>query len=244
MKRIYPLIMLLLFACKKEQPLSSPVHFTSTNYQFLGSYDSTSRPRYLMPGDSISQNMINFIHNTLPEAQDLRSSNPELLANNAIADISLTHRSDIYITFVSQGANLADALAFYTYPTDAPPASAKDIKTITYIYPNAGHLSPLWAGDKVKLGSFEPGTSVGFVLMQDAWNDTTKKLNNEAVHFCSNDVLNPETNPSLKKHAVLINYTSGSERKVLIGFEDLDRTKPQCDQDFNDVVVYATVVQQ
>jgi hypothetical protein len=43
----------------------------------------------------------------------------------------------------------------------------------------------------------------------------------------------------LKKHAVLINYAS--ESKVIIGFEDLDRTKADCDHDFNDAVLYATL---
>jgi len=43
----------------------------------------------------------------------------------------------------------------------------------------------------------------------------------------------------LKKHAVLISYAP--ENKILIGFEDTDRTNSQCDNDFNDVVVYATV---
>lgn len=243
MKQCYALVLFsMLCACKKEQPLTTPVHFTSTTYQFLGTYDNTSKPNYLLQRDVISDDIINYIHNTLPEAKDLRRSNPELLSNKAIADITVTQKSDIYITFVSQGANLADAFAFYTYPTNAPPASAKDIKTITYVFPNAGHLSPLWAGDKVKIGTFDVGTSVGFVLMQNAWNDTTKKLNNDAVHFCSNDVLNPEVNSSLKKHAVLLDYSSSNQKKVLICFEDLDRTTPQCDQDFNDVIVYATVV--
>ena len=83
------------------------------------------------------------------------------------------------------------------------------------------------------------GTSIGFVLMQSAWSITTGTLDNNVVHFCSNDVLNPEVDPNLKKHAVLINYAP--ENKVLIGFEDIDRTEPKCDNDFNDVVVYATV---
>ena len=60
------------------------------------------------------------------------------------------------------------------------------------------------------------------------------------MHFCSNDVLNPEINVNLKKHAVLIDYPA--ENKTLIGFEDLDRTIDLCDHDFNDVVLYATVV--
>lgn len=242
MKKCYPVLLLLLFACKKEQPVTAPVSFTSTTYDFLGTYDNTSRPNYLLPRDSISSDMLNFIATTIPEATDLRKTHPELLTTNAVADIAVTQQSDIYITFVSQGANFADAFAYYTYPTAAPPKAAKDIQKITYVLPNAGHLSPLWAGDKVKIGSFEPGTSIGFVLMQDAWKDATKTLNNDAVHFCSNDVLNPETSSSLKKHAVLIEYSKAGDRKVLIGFEDVDRTKQECDNDFNDVVVYATVI--
>jgi hypothetical protein len=241
MKKHYLVFLLLLTACQKEQPVTKPVHFTSTTYEFLGSYDNTSKPNYLVSRDVVSDGMLNFIKTTLPEGSDVRKTHPELLTTKAIADISLTQASDIYVTFVSQGANLADAFAFYTYPTNAPPSSAKDIQKITYVFPNAGHLSPLWAGDKVKIGSFNPGTSIGFVLMQDAWKDSTKTLNNDAVHFCSNDVLNPETDPSLKKHAVMISYSSDGDRKVLVGFEDIDRTKQECDNDFNDVVVYATV---
>ena len=162
-----------------------------------------------------------------------------MLESKAIADIRITQPSDVFITFVSQGGRFTNSIAFYIYPTSQPPASAKDINIITYIFPNAGNLTPLQAGDKVKIGRFEVGTSVGFVLMQSAWNVTTSTLNNNAVHFCSNDVLNPEVDPNLKKHAVLINYAP--ENKVLIGFEDVDRTTPECDNDFNDVVVYATI---
>ncbi len=67
-------------------------------------------------------------------------------------------------------------------------------------------------------------------------------MNNDAVHFASNDVLNPEVDPKLKKHAVLINYTP--ENKILVGFEDYDRTQAGCDNDFNDVVIYATIVKK
>ncbi len=75
--------------------------------------------------------------------------------------------------------------------------------------------------------------------MKNAWNPSTKTINNTAVHFCSNDVLNPEYDQNLKKHAVLINYSV--DNVVLIGFEDIDRTQNNCDHDFNDVVVYATI---
>jgi hypothetical protein len=37
----------------------------------------------------------------------------------------------------------------------------------------------------------------------------------------------------------MLNYAS--ESKTLLGFENTDRTSDKCDNDFNDVVFYATV---
>lgn len=233
------IIIITISACKKD-PVTVPVAFTSTTYQTLGSYDNSGTPSYLVtPRDNISPTLLSYINNTLVEKTDLRKSNPALLSTQAIADIAITQPSDAYVTFVFTLTNNANALAFYTYPTATPPASAKDIQVITYIFPSVGSGTKLKAGDKVKIGRFQAGTSIGFVLLQDAWVATTKTLNNNVVHFCSNDVLNPEVDPNLKKHAVLINYTA--ENKTLIGFENTNRTDKKCDNDFNDVVFYATV---
>lgn len=231
-------IFITISACKKAA-VSKPVKFTSTTYQNLGTFDSLGKPNYLSDPDTISAELRAFAQNTLPDRNNLPKSNPELFSNSAIADITMAVQSDVYITFVSEGCAYANSLAFYTYPTGQSPVSAKDIKLITYIFPNCGNHTPLNPGDKVKIGNFGVGTSIGFVLMQSAWDTTMRKLNNDVVHFCTNDALNPEVDPNLKKHAVLINYTP--ENKVLIGFEDLDRTNPNCDDDFNDVIVYCTV---
>ena len=232
------ILLLILISCKKDAPVTREVKFTSTTYQTLGTFDTSGKPDYLMTKDSVSGDLLAFIRHTLP-GSDLRTLHPELLTTKAIADIAITQQSDVFITFVSQGGGYTNSFAFYTYPTTQPPASAKDIKIITYVFPNSGNFTPLQAGDKVKIGRFDVGTSVGFVLLQKGWDTTTKTLNNNVVHFCSNDVLNPEVDPNLKKHAVLINYAP--ENKVLIGFEDLNRTLPQCDHDFNDAIFYCTV---
>ncbi len=240
MKKYTPLlIIILVFAACKKDPVTVPVKFTETTYQTLASYDTSGVPSNLLPRDVISSDMKSFIQTSLPEKKDLRITNNELLTTKAIADIKITQTSDVFITYVSQVTQSTNALAFYTYPTNNPPASAKDIKQIIYVFPSVGLGTKLQAGDKVKLGRFEVGTSIGFVILKDAWNTTTKSLDNNAVHFASNDVLNPEVDPNLKKHAVLINYAP--ENKVLIGFENTDRTTDKCDHDFNDVVVYATV---
>lgn len=234
-------VCLLIFnACKKKElSATQPVDFTATAYQTLGGYDSTGKPGYLLTRDTISAAMLTYINTTLPNGKDLRVTNPDLLKKPAIGDITITQSSDVYITFVKQDGGFSSSIAFYTYPTGQSPQKATEIKVITYVFPNAGGYTPLQAGDKVKIGRFNAGTSIGFVLMQKAWSTTTKSLDNTAVHFCTNDALNPETDPNLKKHAVLINYAP--ENKVLIGFEDTDRTTPQCDNDFNDVVIYCTV---
>lgn len=235
------ILVLSLFACKKEdKSVTKPVEFKETTYlTTLGTFDNSGKPNYLLPKDAISADLLSFVQQSLPD-KDLRTTHPELLTSTAIGDIDITQSSDVFITFVAQGSvSMRNALGFYTYPTNSSPGSPKDIKTITYIFPHAGVETALQPGDKVKIGRFNAGTSIGFVLLQNAWDYITYKLNNKAVHFCSNDVLNPEVDPKLKKHAVLLNYTP--ENKVLIGFEDLDRTTALCDHDFNDLVIYATV---
>lgn len=236
---VFASIVLTFISCKKKDPVTKEVKFTSTTYKTLGSFSSDGKPDYLTTPDAYSPTLMTFIQTTLPQGKDLRLSHPELLTTDAIADIKITQPSNVFITFVLQGAGMTNAFAYYTYPTGQSPQSAKDIGVITYIFPSCGNGTPLKAGDKVNLGEFQPGTSIGFVLLQNGWDTTTRKDNNGAVHFCSNDILNPEVDPALKKHAVLIN---APDDRVLIGFEDLNRTLPQCDHDFNDLVVYCTIL--
>jgi len=231
----------LFFSCKKqEQPVTRTVEFNTTNYVALGTYDTLGKPGNLLTRETISPTLLTYIKSTLTDKVDLRTTNPGLISTTAIADVAITQPSDVAITFVAQGAGSTSTFAFYTYPTNHPPASTADIKTITYAFPNSGRNTPLKAGDRVKIGRFEAGISIGFVILQNGWDLATHTINNKVVHFCSNDVLNPEVDPSLKKHAVVVNYHPG-EGKFLIGFEDVNRTFPTCDHDFNDVVVYCTV---
>lgn len=227
-----------LFACQKEL-LTKPVDFSGTEYKVLAPYDSvTGRPSNL-EHETVSSDLLAFIKANLPEKKDLRTTNPGLLATNTTTDLRITKKSEVSITFLSEITRFKNALAFYTYPTNEPPTAPKEIKTITYFLPNAGVGTKLKAGDKITLGTFEPGTSIGLVLLKEAWVSESGYLNNKAVHFCYNDALNPEVDPGLKKHVVLLNYQP--ENKILVGFEDIDRTSSECDHDFNDITLYASI---
>jgi Domain of unknown function (DUF4114) len=232
--------LLLLCACKKEI-LSRPVDFSSASYQTLGTYDSTGKPNNLLPRDNISSEMMSYVKTTLVEKSDVSKTFPELLSKSS-ADFAITQSSDVFITYAYNNTVYSNALAFYTYPTGTPPTTGKDIKSITIIFPNAGAGTKLKAGDKVNIGRFEPGTSIGFVVLKGAWDATTKSLNNKVEHYLSTDILNPEVASSLKRHTVMLNYAS--ENKTFIGFENTDRTSEKCDNDFNDIVFYSTVAPQ
>lgn len=234
-------------SCKKNAPATpeapfKPVSFTTTEYTYMGTYDTLGRPlNYLLKPDSLSQELLTFIQSSLPAGENVNQTNPTLLSSNS--DLNIKAKSDVYITFVSEGASQLNSLGFYKYTTTSPPQKPADIKTISYMFPNAslqgwagGGLIP---GDKIKIGTFEAGESIGFVLMEKGWSTQTKTVTPKGNHFCSNEILNPETDPSLKKHTVLLNYPK--ENKILIGFEDMIRSEPSCDHDFNDIIIYATV---
>lgn len=229
----------LLVSCKKVKPVTVPVEFNSTTYDTLCNFNNSGLPANLLPRDVISPSLQHFMDTLLPEQHNLNLTHPELLSTTAIADIQVTHHCDVYITYISEHTQFKNTFAFYTYTTGLSPAKADDIKKITYVFPNAGSGTTLYLGDKIKIGTFEAGTSIGFVLLHDAWNSDTHSINSKAAHYCTNDVLNPEVDPHLKKHAILINYPA--ENKVLIGFEDLNRTDPSCDSDFNDLLLYCTI---
>ena len=243
MKNILLFLALALFgitACKKG-PVnggSTPVPFNITKYVNMGTYNDKGVPDYLVVKDQISSSLMNYISTQLPEKGDVRATHPDYLKN---ADLSITAKSEVFITFVNEGTGYMNALGYYLYKTGNSPVKAEDISNIVYMFPNASGESTggLVPGDKINLGMIDAGTSIGFVLLERGWDPITKKVNTKAPHYCSNKELNPENREELKPHTVLFQYPA--ENKTIIGFEDMNRTLPDCDHDFNDVLIYATV---
>src|SRR4051794_3205916 len=116
LKLCYSFILVLaLISCKKEakkEPVTVPVEFTVTSYSALGTYDASGKPDNLLPRETVSPAILSFINSTLPNQQDLRKTNPDLLTTKAIADIAITKQSDVFITFVTQGAGAGYTNAF------------------------------------------------------------------------------------------------------------------------------------
>lgn len=222
---------------------------TNTVFSYLGTANTSGRPNYLETvNDVISTDLLNTISYCLPERSNLTKSvrGSSYLSSNATSNLVIQTQSDIWITFVHEYTNAKSSLGFYTYPTNNPPVTLADIKNVTFIFPNCSYTNSggnLASGNKVKLGNFSAGTTIGFVLYANGW-DAAKggaNVNTGVYAFFTDSYLNPETVASQQKHSVLLDYTDSITKKSLslIAFDDGLRPSAS-DNDFNDVVFYAS----
>lgn len=226
-------VALFLFAGTKQ--------VQAQNYTYMGTYNAGGLPNYLVtPRDSVSAFFRTLIEITLPEYRPVPVYNPLLIAPERLKTISLSCAADVWISFIDEGASYLNALGFYTYTKGNKPTIAPNNSAIKIIFPNAskeGRGGELVAGDKVYLGNFPANTEIGFVLISDGWNGSTVGQGNWKVY--SNPEFNPEPFDSLRQHTVIIRDTMTN--RLVIGFEDILRDRNDCDQDFNDLLFYATV---
>lgn len=214
---------------------------TSTNsiFKFLGSYHSVGIPDYLEAvNDPITNDFLADINNTLPEKVRLDVSHPEYFLDVYDHNLRLIETCDVWVTFVTEGAGYTNILGFYSYQTGNAPATPADIDTITIIFPNAslsGSGGGLRPGNKVKIGRFNAGTTLGWALMADGWKNGVTA--GKWIVY-SDKHLNQATDPNLKQQSVLL-YDPGRER-LLLGIEDILRNNSGCDHDFNDAVFFVT----
>ena len=210
-------------------------------FRFLGKWNQDGKIEYgVIPGDTISDEMTNFVEVTLPETINIFERGGDLFDDNAQLNTVLKDSSDVWVTFIHEGARYKNVLGYYTYPKDQPPASYYDIDSLTVIFPNveAGTLdneAVINPGEKVHLGWFPANTVIGYFVIADGWvGDTICYLRNYMVF--TDKQLNTFTAEEYRQQTIQMYYTD--ERRLILGFEDLPR--PGGDQDFNDVMFYVT----
>lgn len=210
------------------------------DYKFLGDYTSNGTPLYLeSERDDVSVETQEMISNALPESFPVPDYNPHYISSGYDTDLNLSEQADIWVTFVGEGAGYRNVLGFYTYEVGNPPAVRPAAEDITIIFPNVSALGSgggLIIGDKVKIGTFEEGTAIGWVLLANAWRNGV--VGNGYWQLFSNPIYNPEANEDLKHHNVLLK--DPDNERIILGFEDIRRDYGSCDNDFNDAIFYVT----
>lgn len=215
----------------------------SANYYYMGSFNTGSwkgLPHYLeAQGDNLSQQFLDDVDASLPEEAPVPTNNPQYLTSGNELDVVITQRSDVWITFVGEGAGYRNSLGYYVFDSNNPPTSAADIDSVFVILPNASLVNSsgeLYPGDKVHLGTFDAGKTISWVLFQNAWDGVKVRVNNNK--FYSNSSFNTnESNPNMRQHTVALSDIG--RQLVLIGFEDQTRSNGS-DNDFNDLIFYVS----
>ena len=206
-------------------------------FVYMGPYDSNGVPFYLSEPDQISSQLLSEIGQALPNGRNVPANAPELLVEGAVINTVVADTVDLYVTFINEGAGYKNTLGYFSYPTDNPPNSVDDLGPLTYIFPNAsrtnsgGGLDP---GDKVFLGTFMPGVTVGYFLVANGWNSTSQEVipSGHWVHYSI-----PALNVNGLQQSVLLHHeTAGLD---ILGFEDISRASGG-DQDFEDCLFYVT----
>ena len=206
----------------------------------LGSFNSNGVPNYLTsPNDVVDASFLADINAALPEYKPVPTWHPQYLAANTQANLVFQQISQVWVTFVHEGAGYKNVLCFYKYNVNNPPATPADIDTLHAIFPNTSYVNSgggLVSGNKVEIGTFLPGEAVGWAIIANGYNGSA--ITNGLGVFYSDERLNPETTASLKKHCVMLNDVNRG--KFLLSFEDINRQNSGCDNDFNDAIFYVT----
>lgn len=231
LKNIYSFT--LTFTC-----LIFSVCLWSQSYQFLGGYDDLGLPSYLDEPEQIDSNVLTLVRELLPERIPLTDRRPELINGAYDSELQIVEKAGIWVTFFHEEAGYRNVLGFYTYDLDNPPTTKPAPEDITIIFPNASKVGSggrLEAGAKVKIGEFEPGTGIGWVLFSNGWRSAVTPGNWELY---SNANFNTEKSPENRAHSVSI--FNPTLNNIILGFEDLSREHPVCDHDFNDVLFFVS----
>jgi LruC domain-containing protein len=206
----------------------------------MGTYNSDGVPTYLeKTNDIIDAAMLKDINATLPEGIAAPTSHPQYFAVANEHNLVLNDACNVWVTFVHEGAGYRNVLGYYTYSSGNPPANAAAIDSIHIIFPNASFLNSgggLYSGNRVHLGTFAPGTQIGWVLIADGYRGTT--ITNGMWLLYSDQNLNPEVAVDKKQHTILCNDIGRG--KFLLSFEDIRREGASSDNDFNDAIFYVT----
>ena len=209
-------------------------------YTYMGTYNNQGVPNYLNPVDDvIGQDLLDLINSSFPEGMPVPTNNPQYIANGVVSTIILDNSADIWVTFVHEGAGYRNALGYYSYPTNSPPATENDITNLNIIFPNisySGSGGGLVSGNKVFLGNFPAGTTVAYFLVTNGWNQGQQIVDPSNEIKYSDKYLNTYTPAPHRAHVALLH--DPNREIFLMGMEDI--TRPGGDKDFNDAVFYVT----
>jgi len=175
--------------------------------------------------------LLTAIRNMFPESQNARNNWPKLFKEDVTLNVTTAEETNVYVTFVWEGAGWRNSFGYYAYPANNPPGSIQELQR-HIVFPNVsgvGEGGGLEPGDMVQLGTgpFPANTVIGFFLVAQGW------ANGQMVDGIYTHYTNINFNPN-KNQQHLLFIESGCQDLVLT-FEDI--RLPGGDRDFNDIIL-------
>lgn len=241
------------FGGKKQQKLqviqpptlhqhSQALHKSNPPFSYkLGGWDVNGLPNYLMgTRETFSTQFLLNLNASLPSGLSVPVYNPNYLNSSTRREVRVVTPTDVYVTYIADGAAYHNSLFYYIYNVNNKPTNASQIDSLYCVFPNTATTmrgGPINIGDKIKIGHFGADTVIAFALVTDSWVPTNHTISNGQFTFFSNEALNPENNSSNQQHVALLHDIQTD--RFLLGFEDLNRDWGG-DNDFNDIVIGIT----
>jgi hypothetical protein len=168
------------------------------------------------------------IFEILPEFQNNEVRQQILFSDTVQKNVTLIVESEVYLTFISEGASFHNTLGWYSYDSTTPPQSSRDFAW-HILFPDVFD-GILTSGDRLKLGDgkFKAGTVIGFFLIVNGWKQGTIDYT-KVTHF-TNYSLNVDQR---QQHILFEEKTCGD---IILAFEDMPLSNINADRDFNDVI--------
>lgn len=176
--------------------------------------------------DDYDSEFFQRINNALPEAH----VNEAFMTDDSGSTISLSQEAEVFVTFIHEGAGYKNSFGYFVFDPENPPQTPEDVSEII-VFPNLSYPH-LTNGHRVSIGTFPAGTHIGFFIAANGFWYYTGVKPSKVPYYYSLKHLNPEADPELRQHLVLLFDEAVEE--VILGFEDLPRTWG--DNDFNDAV--------
>lgn len=225
-------------------------HNYPDGWQILGDWDEYGTPRYLLPElaspPPSTLYSIKDIYNSTPvNGKFITQRYPEFFDGTMTSDVKIIKPTKVRLVFINSTAGWDNAVGYFTYPTNQPPTSAKDIQKIL-AFPNASPIAKsaasrgalscgsqvqlkYWDGTKF-LDEFPAGISIGWFLEGLGFDlskggDVEEKNSRYSIIALNSD----------KKQRTVSLRDKNSNQIVAVGFED------NIDLKYNDACFYLDI---
>jgi hypothetical protein len=150
-----------------------------------------------------------------------------LFSDSAQKKVVLNTASEVYVTYLAEGAGYRNSVAWYSYNKNQPPASADQLD-LHVLFPDVSS-DILQPGNRLKLqdGAFPAGTVIGFVLIINGWQG---KVDFDKVKLYTDYQFNPNKR---QQHILFQEKTCGA---LVLAFEDNTSVSDKDDADYNDII--------